>query len=240
MFSWDVMGLAALETAKISVPTIVDALLSRTSYARCDARLDSWSRRLLEQTKTVLDVRGKAFVEAGQSYVVMSNHQSHYDIPVAFQALRIPLRMVAKTELFRIPVMGRAMLDSGFVELDRSNRKRSIESLKLARKRIVDDRLSIWIAPEGTRSKDGSLGRFKTGGFYLALEAGVPILPLAIDGSIRVHRAGEWAVHKRQTVRVNVGAPIDPREYTRATMNALIERVNVAIRSGLEQTADVP
>ena len=233
MFSWDVLGLAALETAKISVPTIVDAVLGRTNYQRCNVRLASWSRRLLAQSRTRLEVEGLANLNPELSYVVMSNHQSHYDIPVVFQALGIPLRMIAKTELFRIPIMGQAMLDSGFVELDRSNRKRSLESLHVARRRIVDDRLSIWIAPEGTRSLDGNLGRFKTGGFYLALEAAVPILPVTIDGSIRIHRSGDWKVHKGQTVRVRIGAPIDPTAYSRPTLNALIERVRAEIQSGL-------
>lgn len=240
MVSLDVLALAALETTKISVPTIVDAVLSRTSYQRCDARLDSWSRRLLSQTRTELDVHGKEHVAPGQSYVVMSNHQSHYDIPVVFQALGVPLRMVAKTELFRIPIMGRAMLDSGFVELDRQNRKRSIESLKIARKRIQEDRLSIWIAPEGTRSEDGSLGRFKTGGFYLALEAEAPILPVSIDGSIRIHRTGESVVHKGERVRVTIGAPIDCRQYSRATLSELMERVRQAIAAGLPPDAAAP
>jgi 1-acyl-sn-glycerol-3-phosphate acyltransferase len=126
------------------------------------------------------------------------------------------------------------MLDSGFVELDRANRKRSAESLQVARQRIVGDRLSIWIAPEGTRSKDGSLGRFKTGGFYLALDTGVPILPLSIDGSLRVHRSGDYHVNKGQTVHVRVGTPIDPTPYSRATMGDLVERVRAEIQSGLQ------
>jgi 1-acyl-sn-glycerol-3-phosphate acyltransferase len=165
----------------------------------------------------------------------MSNHQSHYDIPVLFQALKLPLRMVAKTELFRIPVMGKAMSDSGFIEIDRSNRKSSIESLKRARSRLLDDHLSVWIAPEGTRSVDGVLGRFKTGGFHLAIDAGIPILPVAIDGTHKIHRSGDWRVHREQAVSVTIAPPIDVSGYTRAEIPALSERVRRAIAAPLGQ-----
>src|SRR5690606_15630305 len=171
MLSLGVLSTAALETLKISFPTIWDAVLERTNYRRCDQRLDSWSRRLVEQAGIVIETVGRDNLTPAQTYVVMSNHQSHYDIPVIFQALAIPIRMVAKTELFKIPVFGQAMLDSGFIEVDRANRRRALESLKLAGRRIREDNLSIWIAPEGTRSLDGKLGEFKTGGFHLAREA---------------------------------------------------------------------
>src|SRR5690606_31804373 len=116
-FSLGVLVRAAIETTRISVPTIADALTGRTNYAVCDRRLDGWSRSLLQQAKVSLQISGREHIDKRRSYVVMSNHQSHYDIPVVFQALGIRVRMIAKTELFRIPVMGRAMLDSGFIEL---------------------------------------------------------------------------------------------------------------------------
>lgn len=233
MYSLGILTSAAFETFKISVPTIVDALSHRTNYARCDARLDSWSKRLVEQAGIVIQTSGREHLVAGSTYVVMSNHQSHYDIPVLFQALSIPVRMVAKTELFRLPIFGRAMLDSGFIELDRSNRRRAMESLKLAGKRIREDRLSIWIAPEGTRSKDGALAEFKTGGFHLAREAGVPILPVTLDGTIRVHKPGESLVHRGETVRVTIHPPLEPSKYGREGTKDLMADVRAAILSSL-------
>lgn len=233
MPSLDVLVLAALETVRVGLPTILDAMRGRTDYRRCDSRLDSWSRRLLEQAAVDLVCSGSEHLQDGQSYVVMSNHQSHYDIPVLFQTLRMPVRMVAKTELFRIPVLGRAMHDSGFVEIDRTDRRRALESLRLAGQRIVNDRLSIWIAPEGTRSKDGRLGPFKSGGFHLAMQAMVPILPISIDGTLAVHRAGDSTVHRGRTVRATIHPPVDTSAYQKGQLAPLMDTVRDRISSGL-------
>lgn len=235
MLSLGVLSTAALETLKISFPTIWDAVLERTNYSRCDVRLDSWSRRLVEQAGIVIETSGRENLTSKQTYVVMSNHQSHYDIPVLFQALAIPIRMVAKTELFKIPIFGQAMLDSGFVEVDRANRRRALESIKLAGRRIREDNLSIWIAPEGTRSVDGTLGEFKTGGFHLAREAGVPVLPVTLDGTMLVHRSGDRRVHRGQNVRVVIHPAVDPTHYGRDGTKQLMAEVRDRIDSGFAQ-----
>ena len=233
MFSGAMLAKAAVETAKISVPTIVDAVVGRTNYVVCDERLDSWSRRLLNQAGITLQIEGRHRLDRAKNYVVMSNHQSHYDIPVMFQALGIRVRMIAKTELFKIPIFGRAMLDSGFVELDRSNRRRALESMRLAKQRIARDGLSIWIAPEGTRSKTGRMGEFKTGGFYLALDAGVPILPVSIDGTIDVHRSGERVVNRGKTVAVTIHDPIEVVQFSRPKLRLLMDMVRREIAKSL-------
>ncbi len=234
MISLGVLARAAVETTRISVPTIVDAVLGRTNYTVCDRRLDSWSCNLLKQAGVTLEVRGRENIEPATTYVVMSNHQSHYDIPVVFQSLGIRVRMIAKTELFKIPVMGRAMLDSGFIELDRSNRRLALVSMRKAKTRILHDQLSVWIAPEGTRSKDGSVGEFKTGGFYLALDAQVPILPVTIIGSIDVLRSGERVVHRGKTVKVVIGRSIPTTDYGRPRLRQLIADVKGTIVAGFD------
>lgn len=231
-----ILGLAAFETAWISVPTIVDALRQRTDYSRCTRRLDRWARRLVRQAGINVETVGRHHIDPSKSYVVMSNHQSLYDIPVVFQALQVPVRMIAKKELFRIPVMGRAMRDSGFVEIDRENRRRAVQSLKLAKQRMVSDGLSIWIAPEGTRSSDGVLGPFKTGGFYLAIDAGVPILPLTLDGTIDTHQAGSKRVNLGRTTRVVVHEPVDTSQFGRKQLRQLMQRLRETIASGLPES----
>ena len=235
MFSADVLALAAYETAKICVPTIIDGWLGRVDARACDRRLDSWSRNLVALARITIDTRGREHIVPGESFVVMSNHQSHFDIPVVFQALGIPVRMVAKKELFRIPVMGSAMRYSGFVEVDRSRRTRAVRSLTAARERLQRDQTSVWIAPEGTRSLDGTLGTFKRGGFHLALDAGLRILPVAVDGTLRVLRAKETVVHKGQTVRVVVRPPIDVAEFGRARTDQLVSAVRTSIEAGLTE-----
>lgn len=236
MLSVDVLLFAALETVKISVPTIVDGLRGRVSPRVCDARLDRWSRRLVEQARIRLEVTGREHVVAGESYVVMSNHQSHYDIPIVFQALRIPLRMVAKKELFEIPVMGRAMRYSGFVEVDRGRHARAVRSLASARERLQADGTSVWIAPEGTRSRTGALGSFKRGGFHLAIDAGLRVLPVSIDGSRRVLPAKGLHVSKGELVRVAVHPPVAASDFGRERVSDFIASVREAIAAGLPAT----
>src|SRR5690606_30789925 len=117
--------------------------------------------------------------------VLMSNHRSYYDIPTVFRAVPGRVRMVAKKELFRVPIFGPAMLASGFVKVDRERRESAIASLRESQ-RLLESGTRVWIAPEGTRSRDGRLGPFKSGGFHLALSAGVPILPMALEGTEKI------------------------------------------------------
>jgi 1-acyl-sn-glycerol-3-phosphate acyltransferase len=233
VFSADVLVLAAFETVKICVPTILDGWLKRVDARVCDRRLDGWSRGLLRAARVQLATEGRGNIAAGESFVVMSNHQSHFDIPVLLQALGIPLRMVSKRELFRIPIMGSAMRYSGFVEVDRSRRAKAVRSLSAARERLQRDGTSVWIAPEGTRSVDGSLGKFKRGGFHLALDAGLRILPVVIDGTRRVLRAKDTHVHKDQRVQVRILQPIDPGAYSRGRTDELVQLVRSRIQEGL-------
>ena len=240
MFSADVLALAALETVKICVPTIIDGWRGRVDARVCDQRLDRWSKGLLRVAKVNVVTVGREHITPGESYVVMSNHQSHFDIPVIFQALGIPMRMVAKRELFRIPVMGPAMRYSGFIEVDRARRARAVRSLAAARDRLARDRTSVWIAPEGTRSTTGELGKFKRGGFHLAVDAGLRILPVVVDGSLRIHRAGERQVHKHQTVSVTIRPPIDAPSFGRDGTEDLIQLVRSSILEALPRARAIP
>lgn len=230
--SLDVLTRVAVETLRISLPTIAEAAVGKVSSDVCDDRLDSWSRALLAQVDIRLEVEGRDRMEPGEGYVVMSNHQSHYDIPVLFQALRVPMRMVAKKEIFRIPFMAGAMRAAGFVEIDRQNRSSAIQTLSAARERHHQS-MSIWIAPEGTRSKTGRLGPFKKGGFHLALRSGMRILPVTIEGTRRTLPAGGMTVHKGSLVKVVVGSPIDAAAYGAERIGELVDAVRAAIEGPL-------
>lgn len=236
--SYPLLGRVALATLAISVPTVFDGARGVVSARSCDARLDRWSRRLLRQARMTLDVRGKERIDPATTYVIMSNHQSYYDIPVLFQALGMPVRMVAKEELFRIPVWGRAMRDAGFIPVDRSKGREALNRLFEARKRLEQDGTHLWIAPEGTRSPDGRLLPFKRGGFQLASVTGLPILPVSIDGSIEAHRRGSHVIHRGVTVRVTVGEAIDPKAFGRKRLDELMGVVRATIAGPLGQASD--
>ena len=223
---------AAWTTGSICAPTIAEAALGRLNEAVCDERLDRWSKQLLEQAGIELDVRGKQHAESQESFIVMSNHQSLYDIPVIFQALGRRIRMVTKKELFRIPIWGRAMRLAGFIEVDRQDRERAIQSMCGAGERIREG-TDVWISPEGTRSRDGSLGPFRKGGFHLALDTGARILPVTIEGTRHVLPAGGRRVHPGARVTVTVHPPIDAKSFGASRIDALMEAVKSAIAAPL-------
>ena len=230
--SLNIMTRVAFETLRISVPTMLDAVRGNVSSRVCDERLNSWSRKLLDEAGISLRVSGLDHIVKGQAYVVMSNHQSHYDIPVLYQALQMPMRMVAKKELFRIPIMAGAMRAAGFVKVDRGNRHSAIEALISAREQLCES-TSIWIAPEGTRSRTGCLGPFKKGGFRLALSCGMQILPITIDGTRETLPAGRLTVNRGATVKVTVSPPVDPVAYGSANIHFLIAVVRDVIADHL-------
>jgi 1-acyl-sn-glycerol-3-phosphate acyltransferase len=146
------------------------------------------------------------------------------------------MRMVAKKELFRVPVWGKAMRAAGMVEVDRGNHDSAIQSLERAREALARG-ISIWIAPEGTRSDDGLLGEFKRGGFHLAVGAGARILPVSIDGTRAVLPAKGGEVHDGRTVRVTLHAPVATQDFDKEQLEPLIETVRDAIASGLPADA---
>jgi 1-acyl-sn-glycerol-3-phosphate acyltransferase len=228
---------AMYETLAISAPTVVDEMRSRMTVEIADVRLARWSRRLLEQADVKLSVDGQEHVERGRPYVVMSNHASHYDVPILFQAFPGTIRMVAKTELYRVPVFGGALKAAGFIEIDRSNRRRAIESLGVARERLARG-IAVWIAPEGTRSRTGELGRFKKGGFMLAIDTQLPVLPIAITGSRNILPAHGKVVHKGAHVHVSIQPPVmpPPEGTTGDARDAFAEHVRGVIERALERT----
>ena len=223
-----------LNTARISVPTVVEATIGRLTPAQCDERLDWWSRTVLRDADVDLVVRGREHAEGSQPFIVMSNHQSLYDIPVIFQSIPGRLRMVAKAELFRVPVWGQAMHAAGFIRVDRSNRRQAVASLR-AGTSMLQEGTRVWIAPEGTRSRSGQLSAFKSGGFRMALETSTPILPVAIDGTRKVLPAKGFVVQRHQQVVVTVLPPVDPRRYGVERRKELMRDVRAAIAAALGQ-----
>ena len=195
-------------TLRISVPTVFDAAIARLSPQACDARLRDWAETLIRITRTGLTVTGHEHIP-DTACIVMSNHQSLSDIPVLYAALpeSLRMRMVAKEELFRIPIWGRAMRLAGFIPINRGNRAHAIASLERAQQAMAGGTY-IWIAPEGTRSRNQKLGTLKKGGFILARDVGVPIAPLCISGSHAVMPPQGWRLHRDNTVRIHFGPVI--------------------------------
>ena len=201
-------AFALYKTAAISFPTLVDALLGRLTVERSDARLADWSRAIVRRADIDLTVEGLHHVRRDRACIYMSNHQSFFDIPLLYSIFPGTLRMVAKAELFRVPFWGRAMREAGFVRVTRSgDRAEAVAAMRECGEAIARG-VNVWLAPEGTRSVDGRVARFKKGGFLLARETGADIVPVAIDGSAAILPKHTRVIQRGARVRVSFGAPI--------------------------------
>lgn len=194
--------------AQVTAPTLVDIARGHVTRSTIDERTRWFGRRVIELLDIRLTASGTENVPP-RPVIYMSNHQSHLDIPVLYATLPSPsIRMLAKTELFRIPLWGASLRAAEFIEVDRSNHARSLASIEEAA-RLVRDGVSIYLAPEGTRSRDGRIGRLKKGGFHLALGTGAPIVPVAICGTIDILPRGGKVMRSGQPVSVQIGPPIE-------------------------------
>ena len=195
----------------ITVYTIVFGTLSVFSsvvdrsgrFAHRCAR--GWSRLILVTTGVRVDVRGLEQLTPGTTYVFVSNHQSIYDIPVVFWALPFQLRIIAKQSLGSFPFLGWHLRRTGHLLVDRSRPDRS--AILQRWRELLGEGLSLIIFPEGTRSEDGCVGRFKAGSFLLAMEAGLQIVPVSITGTRFVMRKG-FLTTRPGDVRLTVHAPV--------------------------------
>lgn len=194
--------------ARVTATSLVDVARGRLERAAVDERARWFGRRVVELLAIDLTVRGQDRVPPGRAYIYMSNHQSHLDIPMLYATLPSPtIRMLGKQELFEIPLWGRGLRAAEFIAVDRSNHTRAVQSIERAAE-LVRDGVSIYLAPEGTRSKDGRLGKLKKGGFHLAIGTGAPIVPVAISGTNAILPPGASAMQLGRPVHVEIGAPI--------------------------------
>jgi 1-acyl-sn-glycerol-3-phosphate acyltransferase len=214
----------------------VDAARGRLTRAAADARLERWASHVTRNTEIVVTVHGREHIGHGRTYVLMSNHQSHYDVAVLYYVLGSNIRMVAKKELFALPVFGRAMREAGFIEVDRGNHEKALASLENAKRHIASG-THIWIAPEGTRSTTGALGPFKKGGFVLALDAGAPVLPITIQGTREILPSHGARSRRGVEVDVTIHPPIDTAAFAsmerRVARDTLMNEVRRLIGSAL-------
>ncbi|MBS2012099.1 MAG: 1-acyl-sn-glycerol-3-phosphate acyltransferase [Deltaproteobacteria bacterium] len=209
----------AYEALAVSAPTVVDAARGRLEAKHCDERLERFASHVVRNAEILVTVHGRDALDADEkaagkrrTFVVMSNHQSHYDIPVLYYVLGGNMRMVAKKELFSLPLFGRAIRDAGMIEVDRGNRERAIASLQKAKEQLLAG-TNIWIAPEGTRSPTGELGDFKKGGFVLAIDIGAPILPVTVNGTRGILPASAMASRRGVEVHVTLHPPVETRDF---------------------------
>src|SRR5690606_24917074 len=161
------------------------------------------------------------------------NHESTFDIMACFLALPVPIRFLAKKELFRIPLLAQAMKAIGIVEVDRQARIPIHDQLNVQAKELIAAGRSVIIYPEGTRTRTGVLGPFKKGAFTIALGMGLPILPVAIEGSFEAWRPGTFLIRGGE-ITVKIEPPIETDGLERADANILRDQAREVIASALE------
>jgi 1-acyl-sn-glycerol-3-phosphate acyltransferase len=221
-------------TALYSLKVIVRGLLRRLDRPRMDYYTRAWASRLLYLVRMQFSVHGNLpdFGD-GRRYLILCNHSSHFDIPVSFVAMPGSVRMLAKKELFRIPLLGSAMKAGDFPSIDRHNREQALADLRVARQ-LMESGIVLWAAPEGTRSADGRLQPFKKGCFHLALDTGAIIVPVAIRGIHHVLPARTFQLNLGQPVQFKFGTPIDSGTYSTEQIAGLMEAVRIQIQSMLD------
>ena len=170
-------------------------------------------------------------LDQARTYIFMSNHVSNLDPPIITPLIPKRTSVMVKKELLSYPILGRAMRMGSMVPVDRGNRDAGIESVRAARQ-VVQQGLNMTIYVEGKRSFDGKLLPFKKGPFYLALECGVPVVPITIIGTYDVMPKGRFAI-KPGTVTVKFHPPIEPEDF--GSRECLMEKVRAVIDSGLPE-----
>ena len=191
-----------------------------------------WGRIGLLLAGVRLEVFDREKVPGEGPVIYMSNHQGNFDILSLFIAIPRQFSWIAKEELFAIPVFGHSMRRAGYVPLDRSDGRRAFKSLEAAAAMIKNGK-SVVIFPEGTRTTDGSLLPFKRGGFLLAEKAGVPIVPMTINGSGRVNPCKRLEIYPG-TITIRFGEPIPTERRRGAQRDRLMEEVKAAIEAGFK------
>ncbi len=167
------------------------------------------------------------------NYIFMSNHVSNVDPPLLIPLLPRRVTVMVKKELFKLPILGRAMRMADFVPIDRSNRDAAIGSVREAAA-IVRKGLDLVVFPEGTRSPDGRLLPFKKGSFYLAMDTAVPIVPVTILGTEELLPKGS-VLARPGKVSIVFHAPIDPKDFK--DRDELVEAVRASVASALPEAS---
>ena len=187
-----------------------------------------WSRMWLKASGTTLTVEGREHVDPEQSYVFVANHLSTLDIMVCFLAVEVPIRYLAKKELFRIPLFAQAMRAVGIIEVDRAARGAIHNSVNTQAKNLIAHNRSLIIYAEGTRPRDGVMKPFKKGAFTMAIASRLPVVPLSIHGTYEAAVPGKpW--FRGGPVTAIIDPPIPTTGLTQADAAELRSRVREII-----------
>ena len=229
-----VSGLYTLNTTGQSV---IKQFLGTTNRSWVDKTIQIWVHRVLKLVRVKCHVINPYHVEPqpGQLTIVMCNHTSLYDIPLSMLAFpHHSLRMLAKKEMSKIPIVGKGMTAAEFPFIDRKNKRQAIKDLEEVQ-HLLASGIVMWIAPEGTRSKDGKLAPFKKGAFITAIQSKATIIPIGIRGAFDILPARTCQFNINQTAEVHIGQAIDASTFTLEHKDELIQKVFESMKALVEK-----
>ena len=231
------LGLwATIATIFLGTPVMVAGMLSRTgNLAFSISKI--WAYTMIAASFVRTEIKNKNKILKGTPYIIISNHQSHYDIITLVTTLGIQFRWIIKKEILKLPIFGYGLYASRNIFIDRSNTTSAIESINRGFERLPKG-VSVMVFAEGTRSPDGQIHEFKKGGFVTAVRRKIPILPVTVNGSRRVLPKGSLAL-KPGKIQVVIGDPMDTSSYTTDTVQELIGKMRQAIIANFDPE-DVP
>jgi 1-acyl-sn-glycerol-3-phosphate acyltransferase len=179
-----------------------------------------------------LEIHGLDKIRTQQAVVYMANHQSNCDPPAVLSVLP-PVLVIVKKEFFRVPILGRVVRARGFIPVDRRDREQALVAVEKGIQALQAGK-SFLVYPEGTRSPDGRLQRFKRGVFVMAINAGAPVVPISISGSNKIMPKGKFVI-RPGCVRITFHEPVPTQGLAIEDRQIIIDRVREAILAGLEK-----
>ena len=194
-----------------------------------------WSKWVLWVLFLPVKVTGRENLKHGESYVFVSNHQGAFDIFLIFGHLHRNFKWMMKQQLRKIPFVGYACEKSHHIFVDRRNPAKMMATYDKARATLKNG-MSLVVFPEGSRTYDGRIGKFKRGAFMLADELQLPVVPLTINGSFDVMpRTSKWYWVRRRKLTLTIHAPIYPQSQGAENVARLMEESRKVIESGLDE-----
>lgn len=191
-----------------------------------------WSRSVLWFLLIPIKVTGQENVDPKQSYVFVANHQSFLDVFAVYGWLPNNFKWLMKKEIRKVPFVGTACAVAGHIFVDRSNPRAALQSMDHIKKELVDG-ISTVIFPEGTRTKTGEMGRFKQGAFKIAMDMGLPVVPLSLGGFFKAMPSGQAFANPRARVSLHIGKPIDISQFN--DINEAMAAVREKVAEGLSK-----
>lgn len=234
-----IIFISLLYTGYISFLAVFKGILSsKSDRVWVDNVIHRWVDGLLKLLHVECQVINPQNVQptAGKPTIIMCNHTSAFDIPISFKAFpKHSIRMLAKKELSKIPLFSRAMRVTEFPFIDRQNRTQAFKDLEYMQE-LMKSGILIWVAPEGTRSKDGQLKLFKKGAFITAIQAQATIIPIAITGAYEILPPNTYNLRTHQTTKIHIGLPIDAAKYTVENKDELVLHTHEVIKQLLSSS----